>query len=212
MDLLTLLGVAGGGVAAGAVVVFYSRGRSVSKSVKMPVLEFASTRSLAKSIEKVELEKRKREMKALSVEKEMLTGAIGRVFEAEAEGRLTREEREQLVGKYRGQLRIVEEKIENTDVFIEVGDLEQLREELVGLFDRKMGQIESRLTDAKSRLKAVKGPAPVEHMAPKPQEEKPLEKKTEEKKVKPEVDERVKAVRDEVLEALARLEQMDVES
>ncbi|MBI2183372.1 MAG: hypothetical protein HYU39_00275 [Thaumarchaeota archaeon] len=217
VDPLTLIVGASVGVAAGAVGTYlYSKNRPADSRTKTPNLELIPTRSTSKSIEKVELEKRKREMKALLVEKEMLTGAIARVFEAEAEGRLTKEEREQLVGKYRSQFRGVEERLENADLFIEVGELEQLREELVGLFDRKMGQIESRLADAKSRLKAVKTSIPiaVQLVAPKAPEEKPVEKKAEEKKQKPgaEVDDKVKAVRDEVLEALARLEQMDVES
>ncbi len=169
------------------------------------------TVAATRTVEERELDKKRRELKSLLVEKEMLTGAITRVFEAEAEGRITRDEREHLSSRYREQLSGVEEKLGNAELYIEVGELERLREELVNLFQKKIEQIERRLEETRNRVQGIKpsaGPTPLL------KEEKAVEKKEEKKKVKPEtaeVDERVKALRDEVLEALARLEQMDVE-
>ncbi|MCP8322032.1 MAG: hypothetical protein H3Z52_14020, partial [archaeon] len=75
------------------------------------------------------------------------------------------------------------------------------------LFERKIGQIESRLDRAKARLEEIKG-------IPKPSIPAKLEQKEEKPKIKAEearVEDRVKALRDEVLRALDRLEQIDIE-
>lgn len=165
-----------------------------------------------KVVIKPELEKARKELKPLLLEKELLSGALTRVYEAEVEGKISREEREQLSVKYREQLKGVNEKLGDIDALIEVGELENLRETLVSLFEDKMGQLETRLTHAKVRLEQVRGPlqAPplVEEVAKVP------EKKPERAKPRPEeteADQRVKALRDEVLTALERLEQIDME-
>ena len=209
MDPLTLLLGAAGGVTAGvAGTYFWGRRRPTSRpraiAPGMPL-------SPAKSVEKLELERRRRDTKSLLVEKEMLSAALARVFEAEADGRITKAERDLIVRKYQEQLRSVDERLGDVELYVEVGELEQLREELVGLFESKIQQIEGRLMDARSRLQRIAPPVggPVTL-----KEEKPAEKKEERKRPKPEsteVDERVKELKNEVLEALARLEQMDIE-
>ncbi|MCP8304130.1 MAG: hypothetical protein H3Z50_01455 [archaeon] len=161
-----------------------------------------------KLVQMPELEKARKELNAILLEKELLSSALTRVYEAEVQKKITKEEREQLSKKYREQLKRVEEKLGNTELLIEVGELENLRDELIDLFERKIGQIESRLNRAKAKLVEVLGPAPKPTMPTKvvPKKEKP--------KVKPEgakVDDKVKALREEVLQALDRLEQIDIE-
>ncbi len=160
-----------------------------------------------KIIQMPELEKARKEANALLLEKELLSSALTRVYEAEVQNKITKEEREQLSNKYRGQLKSVEEKLSNAELLIEVGELESLRNELLSLFERKIGQIESRLDRAKAKLEEIRG------FVPKPIPAK-LEQKEEKPKIKPEearVEDRVKALREEVLQALDRLEQIDIE-
>ncbi|MGQ9718263.1 MAG: hypothetical protein ACUVWK_00175 [Nitrososphaerales archaeon] len=161
-----------------------------------------------KLVQATELEKARKELNALLLEKELLSGALTRVYEAEVQKKITKEEREQLSSKYREQLKMVEEKLGNAELLIEVGEMENLRNELLGLFERKIGQIESRLNRAKARLEEVRAPIPksLTPVRAEQREEKP-KAKTEEAKV----EDKVKALRDEVLQALDRLEQMDIE-
>lgn len=205
-----LLGLAVG--AAGASIVSYSilkkppAGKSALKEVYAPKIPIE-----AKLIPKAELDKSRREMKTLLLEKELLAGAITRLFEAEADNKITKTEREQLVAKYREQLKSIQQKLGNVETYIEVGELEGLRDELVNLFETKIGNIENRLQDARVRLEQLRGPlVPIE---PAPELEKPVERKVEKSKPKEEseADRKVRELRDEVLEALARLEQIDIE-
>ncbi len=205
-----LLGLAVG--AAGASIVSYRilkqapAAKGAMKEVSAPKIPIE-----AKLIPKGELDKSRREMKTLLLEKELLAGAITRLFEAEADNKITKTEREQLVVKYREQLKSIEQKLGNVETYIEVGELEGLRDELVNLFESKIGNIENRLQDSRVRLEQLRGPlVPIESAL---EPEKPVERKVEKPKPKEEseADRKVRELRDEVLEALARLEQIDIE-
>ncbi|MBM3897392.1 MAG: hypothetical protein FJ358_02555 [Thaumarchaeota archaeon] len=193
------------GIIIGAVLVFalrYSKKEVPVKTVPM----------VGRTILKEELDKGKSDYKALRLEKELLAGALTRVFEAESKGKITKQERDLLTAKYREQIKQLDAKIGDLEVIVEVGELENLRSELVNLLETKVGQIERRLDDARNRLEQIRGPAPIiihEGGTPAEQEEKKADKKAA--KREPVVDDKVKDIRNEVLEALARLEQMDVE-
>ena len=157
------------------------------------------------------LELAKKESKTLLLEKELLATALTRVYEAEADGNITKDERAKLSGKYRDQLRTVEERLGDVELHIEVGELERLRDDLINLFNQKMTNIETRLDGAKIGLNRLRSQTPPEDIpVPIPTEEKKVEKRKP-KPVDSKVDDRVKEIREEVLTALTRLEEMDVE-
>ncbi len=91
------------------------------------------------------LDKTKRELKTLLFEKELASAALTRLYEAEASGEITKEERETLAVRYRDQLKDLDSRIVTIDAFIEVGDLEFLRDQLVELVRQKIDQIEKRI-------------------------------------------------------------------
>lgn len=192
----------------------YTKKRTETKpKVNITQLDFKNRGTLGKQVTDLELEKAKREVKTLLLEKELVTGAITRLYEAEASGKISREEREKLSGKYREQLREIETKLSDLSLIIEVGELENLRQELVDLFERKIAQIETRLKEARAQLEAIKGLQPThveEELKPKAiVEEKKVERRK--KASESEADSKIKEIRDEVLDALARLEQIDLE-
>jgi hypothetical protein len=196
-------------------------------------------------LEKFEVERARREYKALRLEKELHADMLTRVYQAEADKRITKRERELLSTKYREQIRNLDEKLNDSELIMEANELANLREEMLNLFRTKIAQMERRLGELMSKLDQVKGPlrVPVPPLAPPKErvrtpavevstaEEEHKEitsapvimEKSEQVAVQPPeqkisapdapvADERVKAIRNEVLEALARLEQMDVES
>jgi len=212
MDLPTLAAGLSVGVAVGAVLVYIS----LRSSFKEPHItearahKISKTLPRAKVIPRSELERYKKETNTLLLERELLSGALTRVYEAEVEKKITRDERDTLSAKYREQLKATDSKLVNHEAFIEVGELEILRDELFKLFEEKTTQIENRLDRAKTKLgerRPIIPPLEPEVVAPQPKE------KTQKDEVKSgtEVHRKVDALREEVLEALARLEQMDIE-
>jgi hypothetical protein len=211
MELFDVLIGLGIGFIIGSFIFFV-----LSRSSKKQPKEKAETISVGPSlptpqeklIQMPELEKARKELNALLLEKDLLSGALTRVYEAEVQNKISKEEREQLSNKYREQLKSVEEKLSNAELLIEVGGLEDLRDELVGLFERKIGQIESRLDKARTKLEEIRVPISKPPMLAR------IERKEEKPKMKAEearVEDKVKALREEVLQALDRLEQIDIE-
>ncbi|MER3602198.1 MAG: hypothetical protein C4339_05720 [Nitrososphaerota archaeon] len=153
------------------------------------------------------LEKAKQEARLLSLEKENLASIIAGFYEAEARGEITPEERRALVAKYEKQFQAVNSRLGELSLYIEVGELERLREELLGLLKSKLEQIEERLKELRRRMPpakpAAEAPAPEERAAPKAVA--PQQRGAEE----PSVEGRVRKIREEVLKALEKLEQVE---
>ena len=156
LDPTTLaLGVAGGaavGVAVSYFVFFNRAGRT-----KVQVVQRDSSGQLRKkTITTEELDASKREMRTLILERDLLSSALTKIYEAESDGQITREEREMIARRYSGQIREFEAKLRDKELVVEVGELEGLRDELVSLFREKIQNIESRLDQARERLQPMR--------------------------------------------------------
>ncbi len=223
-----LIGVAAGGAAGLGIsyASFYPRGRSRKVQV---VQRDESGQLRKKMVTTDELETSRREMRTILLERDLLSSALTKVYEAENEGKITREEREMIAKRYSSQIHDLETKLRDKELVVEVGELESLRDELVTLFREKIQNIESRLDQAKERLptvprqenkgleasmtavgaRAKQAPSVVTAQSAQGESlERVVERKTP-KRDDTEGERRVKAIRDEVMEALERLEQID---
>lgn len=189
---LSEIALAAGGLAVGAAagsigVYLYARKSLLKKETTSPNdsvprvnFEDIDDKVIQRLIPRPQLEKTKRELRTLVLEKELVSAALTRLYEAEAAHEITREEREILGLKYREELKALDEKIQKIDAFIEVGDLETLREQLLDLVSQKIDAIEKRIERAKLSseplLAEITKPIPepkVEKIAPKKDEPKP---------------------------------------
>jgi len=225
VDPTTLvLGVAGGAVVGVAISYFAFFNRP--GKTKVQVVQRDSSGQLRKrSITTDELDASKREMRTLILERDLLSATLTKVYEAETEGRITRDERESIARRYSSQIRDLESKLRDRELVVEVGELEGLRDELVTLFREKIQNIESRLDSTRDRLpvareeaprpelqrvvRAAPTSAPQVVMAQTDDLERVVERKTPSRREESEGEKRVKALRDEVMDALAKLEQID---
>ena len=213
-DPLTVLlvGLGGGLVGVGAsYYVFYSKPKPAKALTRDEGGRLkTATFSLA------ELERSRREMRTIVLERDLLSSALMKLYEAETEGRITKEEREMITKRYTGQIKSFESKLKDVELVVEVGELERLRDDLMSLFREKVQNIEARLEQAKERLAppAAELERTREAQVRRVERADDLEKVIERKTARPEVSEaerRVKAIRDEVMEALTKLEQIDLE-
>jgi hypothetical protein len=219
--LSAVLGVLVGVVGAVVVSYFTFYPRSGSSRVKMAVRE--ADGSLARtSVPAPSLEKSRREMRALMVERDLLSSALMKVYEAETDGRISKEEREMIAKKYSDQIKELQSKLKDVELVVEVGELEALREELATMFQEKIQNLETRLDQARERLGTMapqlQAPGAVQTPVRKdaaPSVERPPElERVVEKKAKPELSEsekRVRELRNEIMGALTSLERVDVE-
>lgn len=209
MDILTIALSASLGAALGALIIFFIIKRGKKDKNQQKKSQIFKT-GLKKRINASEMEKARKDLNSVILEKDLISSALTRVYEAEVNGNIDRSEREELSSRYKKRLKEVEEKLGDAEITIEVGELERLRDELMNLFETKIYQIDNRLHDASIKLDKMKG-----YVTPIKTIEK-IEKKSQSRSrttnmEEIEVDDKVKALREEVLEALARLEQMDIE-
>ena len=115
MDPLTI--AIGGviGAAAGAVVVYLRMRSSASvvehkgASVSSPVSRTAPIRPVAtRRVDRAEIDKARRDLNAILLEKDLISSALTRVYEAEVEKRITKSEREELAARYKKRLKEVD--------------------------------------------------------------------------------------------------------
>ena len=203
-----IVGLGLGGFAS--YYAFYSRAKPEKVAV---VRAEAGSMQRESTVTTADLERSRREMRTIMVERDLLSSAMMKLYEAETEGRITREEREMISKRYTDQIKDLQSKLKDVELVVEVGELEGLRGELVTLFESKIQNIESRLDVAKQRLGVTAPPPAKKEAAPKVERGTDLEHEVE-KRAKPgmsESDKRVKEIRDEVMDALTRLEQIDIE-
>jgi len=192
-DPLSMLIGGGVGVVAGLLFSrYYKRGERTER------------KAVERTVDDYELNRSKREIRALMLEKELLSSALMKLYEAESEGRIGREDRERLSRKYREKLKEVDGRINSLQLVVEVGELERLKKELTDLFEGKLAEIEKRLEEARKRMK-------VEEKIEVKEEKKEERPKRVERKPKSEAEEKVMELRKEVLDALKELERIDVD-
>jgi len=213
VDVLTAVvsGVVGlglGGLAS--YYVFYSR----AKPEKVVVAKAEpGSRPTETTVTTLDLERSRREMRTIMVERDLLSSAMMKLYEAETEGKITQEEREMISKRYSDQIRDLQSKLKDVELIVEVGELESLRNDLINLFEGKIQNIEARLEVARQRLGPAAPPPPKKEAAPQVERGAELEKVVE-KRAKTEMTEserRRKEIMDDVMGELARLEQIDIE-
>jgi len=190
--------------------VFYSR----AKPEKVVVARSEpGARPTLSTVTSADLERSRRDMRKIMVERDLLSSAMMKLYEAETEGRITREEREMISKRYSDQIKDLQSKLKDVELVVEVGELEGLRNDLVSLFEGKIQNIEARLEVARQRLGPLAQPQAKKEAAPKADRGTDLEKAVE-KRSKPEMTEaerRRKEIMNDVMGELARLEQIDME-
>ncbi len=207
-----LIGIVTGSIATGIISLFIYRvkHKKQSKSVS------PTSPIKPPTIPEEEVKSAKQEVKTLLLEKDLLSSAITRVFELEAQGQISKDERDLLVKKYKTQLEEVDKKLENLELIIEVSELENLRSELVSLLSKKIDEVDKKLEKAISRLDIQK-PKPLQQL---PTSEKVISSattqpaKVEKRSSRPlesSIERELKRYREEILKALEKLEQIDVE-
>lgn len=180
-------------------------------------------------------------LRILELEREILSYAIRRLYEASAEGKITEEERDKLALRYREDLARIKEEMARGESIVALDELERMQEEFVRLFSERFEELTKRIEEVRAisgyatakteaptveeRLVEPEGPAEIEKKeeraeAPKhPGEEEALpkvEKKVSKPKApsepeKSEAERKIEQIVAEVEKVLKRLGQMEVE-
>jgi len=191
--------------------------------------------SVSKSVSDEVVKKTRDRLRVLDIEREILSYAIRRLYEAHAEGKITVEERDSLALKYKEDLERIKQEIARGESIIALNELERMQEEFIKMFSEKFEVLNRRIEE----LKSIAGlavseqiPKPKEIAATQPQqaEKTPSPRKKREatkpkadieqpppaaeettKEEESEAEKRVEQIMAEIEKVLSRLSQIEVE-
>ncbi len=177
---------------------------------------------MQKSVMENDARKARDRLRIATVERDIIGGALTKIYEAETRGQLSEPERNQLVQRYKADLKRVDSEIDDSKKIVDLSELESAKEDLLKSFQAKLLEIDQRINQIKPSLhhslisdlgtetstaasppKADSGEAQQNHPS---QKEKPAKEKPKNR-----AEERIDAIREEVLKAMERLEQIETE-
>ncbi len=165
----------------------------------------------------------KNELRTLSLEREILSDAIRRLYEAHAEGKITEDEREQLGKRYKSRMMTIREAISENESLVALHELETMQEDLIKLFDERFDELNVKIETLRSQvgveaeetiLPSVMSLSQMEKEVPEKtrvKRKKKASRKPSQKSRKTEAEERIEKIQAEVEKVLDRLEQMEAE-
>jgi hypothetical protein len=189
---------------------------------------------VSKSVQTTMAANAKNELRMLDLEREILGDAIRRLYEAQAEGKITEAERERLAASYKQRMNTIKESITKDESIIALHELEGMQEDLMKLFSERFGELTSKVEELRTRIdvKPIRE-IPVKHIPTTPiqmddeeeeeeeetpqaaEQEKPKKKRKppeERPTAKTDAERRIESIRSEVEKVLDKLGQMEIES
>ncbi len=208
------------GAVLAVVFLLYAMGAGRKKKgkepLKMPeVKETWPPLKVERSIASDEAKRAQDELRMMGLEREILSDAVRRLYEAHAEGKISEEERERLAHRYKSRMMRIKEMISRSESVVALHELEAMREDLTKLFVDRFDEINRKIEDMRTRVEVK----PV-HEVPIPPPIAPPEK--ERRRVrkrrppllpsKTEAEKRIEEIKAEVEKVLERLGQIEIEA
>jgi hypothetical protein len=210
-------------VAVGAVVIalvtIYIMRSGRKKTPKEPT-ELHEAEALLplkgeRTVTSYDAQKSKKELNLLDVEREILSFGIRRLYEAQAEGKISEKERERLADGYKQRMLEIKDTVAKNESVVALHELESMQEDLIKLFNDRFDEINNKIGSLRVNLDILPAPQTPEP-APPPLSSQP-EKTTRKRRKrstpkKTEAEERIDQIREEVEKVLERLGQMETEA
>jgi len=159
-------------------------------------------------------------LKVLTLEREIIGTALTTIYESEIKGIITRDERDRLLDKYSSDLKELESGISEHQRIVDIFDLESARKELLHSFREKLSEIDKKLTGLRSGamppLPSVAEVKPDQVMVPNEARVPAVQPQVsmtgvEVRDTKTKTEKKIEAIKEEVLKAMERLEQIESE-
>jgi len=232
-EWLTYTLLAAGAVATAVILLYATRTAKTKKktvAAEAPISppeawakRFSLTTERTVSVE--DAKEAKERLKMLDLEREILSFAIRRLYEAQAEGKITEEEREKIAQLYKNRMMNIRDSISKSESVVALHELESMQEDLIKLFSERFDDLGKKVEELRTRLeiRAEKEEEETEAVTAAsteveaPEKEKDKEKKKARKKTPPapapktQAEKRIEEIRAEVEKVLERLGQIEVE-
>jgi flagellar basal body-associated protein FliL len=129
------------------------------RKVKIPPIE--------KKIATNDIEIAKSQIRTLTLKQEINSMVLRRLFEAEDEGEISRDERIRLSKNYENEMKQIADELKRSEMLVSLAELESIREEIVKKFEESLSQTQSRIDLIIKELKIEEPPKAMEDEKPK---------------------------------------------
>ena len=179
---------------------------------------FPIPESLKKTITGTDLSKARDRLRLASLERDIIGDALTKIYEAEAKGQINESEKNQLLQRYKTDLKRVDGEIDTHKKTVDLYELESAKEDLLKSFHEKMLEIDLRISQIKPTVtvaqeqQSIQTPSlPKTETTQTPPAAPPAKERPPREKPKNKAEERLETIREEVLKAMERLEQIETE-
>lgn len=156
-------------------------------------------------------------LRMMEVESEILSHAVRRLYEAEAHGKINKNELEELVGRYKERLNQIKSAIQREKSMVALYDLEHVQGELIELFNKHFNDLNIKIDELKSRLGINPASEPTPKEKKKTQQKKQKKSQIEDtdeevsSNEKSEADKKIEKIQTEIDKTLEKLMQIEIE-
>lgn len=218
-----------GAIIACSIVIYAMKKRSkkeekLLEEEKLKVESRGLPFKIVKSVSPEDAARAREQLRILDLEREILSDAIRRLYEAHAEGKITEEERERLAQTYKSRMMTVKEAISKDESLVALHELEAMQEDLIKLFSERFDELSTKTEELRSKVEAktikeitipMAKAQPTPRLEEKPEGEGKAKRKRKPPPAKPslrtEAEKRIEEIRAEVEKVLERLGQMEIE-
>jgi len=169
---------------------------------------------VTKSVKLNDASQAKNELRILDVEREILSNAIRRLYEAHGEGKISETERDALAASYKSRMMAIRDSISKDETIVTLHELEGMQEDLMKLFSERFGDLTTKVEDLRSKI-SIESLDSIEEQT----DDLNIGKKRKRRKStietsssKSEAEKRIEAITSEVEKVLDKLGQIEIES
>jgi hypothetical protein len=169
-----------------------------------------------------DVDKARSNIRTMTLKQELLSMVLKRLFEAEDEGEITRDERVSLSQSYESELKSLSEELKQSELIVNLHELESIRDDILQKFEATLNSTQSRIDTIMKELKLEE-----KKPTPPPRRRRTPEKVDEATEVaedegdgmeeprtpmpKSDVEAKLQQLRMEVLKELEELEKLELE-
>jgi hypothetical protein len=172
---------------------------------------------LRKTITSNDVSRSRDRLRLASLERDIIGDALTKIYEAETKGQINDSEKNQLLQRYKTDLKRVDGEIDTHKKTVDLYELESAKEDLLKSFQEKMLEIDLKISQIRPTVTTTseittKPPDPPKvEIGPTQPPTSPPKERSPKEKPKNKAEERLETIREEVLKAMERLEQIETE-
>jgi hypothetical protein len=172
---------------------------------------------LKKTITSTDVSRSRDRLRLASLERDIIGDALTKIYEAETKGQINDSEKNQLLQRYKTDLKRVDGEIDTHKRTVDLFELESAKEDLLKSFQEKMLEIDLKISQIRPTIISTpETPSkptepPKTETNPTPSTVNPPKERPPKEKPKNKAEERLETIREEVLKAMERLEQIETE-